>query len=344
MNKKADLIFKSNVLFDGFRRIEGGGFVAVRGNKILATGKNHLDMESFIGPSTKVYEFKDKLLMPSFHDSHVHLILSGMYKTYVNLGVAKSEEEAARMVKKFADTIPNDRWIIGFNWYHIFWDDKILPTKLSLDKYISDRPVFLINAEAHGAWVNSKALELTGITKDTPNPYGGEVARFENGEPTGFLYETALGLVGVHALKFTPEQDKSFVRKYMESAAALGITSVNDMQPYFGMDMGSYDAYKSLEDTEELNIRIHCAPDLLGDLDEAVRWREKYNTDKIKISLLKQFLDGVVTTYTSLLLDDYSDKPGDRGTSLSDLDLIAKQVEEGHKRGFSIRLHYSASC
>ena len=339
MNQKADIILKSNIIFDGFHKMPEGGFVAVKQNKILALGKSDIDLEGFIGPKTKVYRFKNKILMPSFHDSHTHLILAGMYKTYVNLGAAKSEDEAAQMVKRFADTIPNEGWIIGFNWYHIFWDNKVLPTKQSLDKYISDRPVFLLNAEAHGAWANSKALEIAGVTRNTEDPYGGEVSRFENGEPSGFLYETALGLVGVHALKFTPAQDMIFVKKYMESAAALGITAVNDMQPYFGLNMGSYEAYKGLEDAGELNIRIHCAPDLLGDLDEAVKWRDKYNTEKIKVSLLKQFLDGVPTTYTGLMLEDYSDKSGDKGTSLSDLDFIAKQVEEGHKRGFSIRLH-----
>ena len=339
MNTKADIILKSNLIFDGFKRVDGGGFVAIKDNKIAGFGKSDMDMEGLIGPYTKVHRFKDKLIMPSFHDSHTHLILAGMYKTYVNLGAAKSEEEAARMVKEFADTVPSEKWVIGFNWYHIFWDTKKPPTKASLDQYITDRPVFLLNAEAHGAWVNSKALEVAEVTNNTPDPYGGEIARFENGEATGFLYETALGLVGTHALKFTPVQEMIFVKKYMESAGAFGITSVNDMQPYFGMNMGSYETYKGLEDKGELNIRIHCAPDLLGDLDEAVKWREKYNTDKLKITLLKQFLDGVITTYTSLMLDDYSDKPGDRGTSLSDLNLIAKQVEEGHKRGFSIRLH-----
>jgi hypothetical protein len=103
--------------------------------------------------------------------------------------------------------------------------------------------------------------------------------------------------------------------------------------------MGSYETYKALEEDGELMMRIHSAPDLLGDLEETAVWREKYCSEKRKIALLKQFLDGVPTTYTALTIEEYSDKPGDTGTQLSDLDAIARQVLEAHRLGFSVRLH-----
>jgi hypothetical protein len=337
--KKADLILAGNAVFTGLADTAGPGWVAVSGNRIMAAGSLEEGYEDLVGPDTKVRKYGDELIMPSFYDSHTHLVLAGMYKTFVDLGAAKSEDEAARMVRDFAAAIPDDEWIIGFNWYHVFWDDKTLPTKASLDRYIPDRPVFLVNAEAHGAWVNSKALEIAGVDSGTPDPLYGEIAKLDNGEPSGFLYESALGLVGVKALKFTVEQEMVFLRNYMKSAAKLGITATNDMQPYFGVNMGNYEAIRALEKNGELTVRIHSAPDLLSDLDEAVKWREEYNTEKHKVKLLKQFLDGVPTTYTALMVEDYSDKPGDTGTQLSDIDAIAKQVEEAHRLGFSVRLH-----
>ncbi|MEG1742494.1 MAG: amidohydrolase family protein, partial [Acetivibrio sp.] len=181
--------------------------------------------------------------MPGFHDSHTHLTLAGMYKTYPNLGDGKSEEETAKTLKAYYDKNRKDGWIFGFNWYHVYWEKKELPNKKTLDKYFPDQPVFLINAEAHGAWVNSKALEIAGITKDTENPFGGEITRDEEGEATGFLYESAIALVAKYALEFTKDQEKTVLKKYMQEAAQLGITGVVDVQPYFGKDLGSLEVY-----------------------------------------------------------------------------------------------------
>lgn len=212
---KADLLIKSDAIFDSVSDDPFEGFVAIKGNRIMEIGP--LDKASeYIGENTKVIRCKDKLVMPGFHDAHTHLILSGMYKGCVNLGAARSEEEAVRMVYEFEQAHPTEGWIYGFNWYHVFWDDKTLPTKFSLDRVFPDRPVFLVNAEAHGAWVNSKALELAGVTKDTKDPFGGEIARLENREPSGFLYEGAVAFVGSIALSFSPEQEKYYLDRFMD--------------------------------------------------------------------------------------------------------------------------------
>lgn len=335
----ADFVIKSNVIYDSVGDEPFSGFVAVEGNKIAAVGKNMDDAKNYIGPETKVYDYKDKLVMPGFHDSHTHLILAGMYKTYPNLGAARSEEEAAKMVKDYYDANPKEGWLYGFNWYHVFWDVKELPKKETLDKYFPDQPVFLVNAEAHGAWVNSKALEIAGITKDTPDPFGGEINRDENGEATGFLYEAAITYVAKYALVFTDEEEKTFLKKFMAAAAELGITGVVDVQPYFGQDLGSLDIYTGLEKDGDLTIRITAASDLLGDLDQAVENSKKYKSDKVRAHVLKQFVDGVFTTHTALVFDDYADEPGHKGTPLFELDKLDAAVQEAHKRGLWIKIH-----
>ena len=230
-------------------------------------------------------------------------------------------------------------WILGFGWYHIFWDNKTPPTNKSLDKVFPNIPVFLLNAEAHGAWVNSKALELAGITKDTPDPFGGFFARDDNGFPTGFLYESAVGAVSKYAYSFSQEQEKQFLKAFMKATAGYGITSVNDVQPYFHGNMGDLEAYSDMDKKGELTIRIHAAPDLLGDLDQVERWRKKYTSDKLHIDMLKQFLDGVSTTHTALVLQEYTDAPGNYGISLNDIETIKNSIPEAHKRGFSVKLH-----
>lgn len=335
----ADMIIKGNAIFDSVSDKPFAGFVAVKGNRIAAVGKEMDSISQYAGDDTKIIDAGDRLVMPGFHDSHTHLILAGMYKTYPNLGSARSEEEAAVMLKEYYDSQPGDGWVYGFNWYHVFWDKKELPRKETLDRYFPDRPVFLINAEAHGAWVNSLALEIAGVTADTPDPFGGEIARDENGEPTGFLYESAIEYVAAYALIFTEEQEKTFLRKYMADAVELGITGVVDVQPYFGKDLGSLDVYTGMESDGELTVRITAAANLLGDLDEALENSKKYCTEKVRAHMLKQFVDGVITTHTALLLEDYTDAPGNRGTQLSELEKIDAAVQEGHKRGLWIKIH-----
>lgn len=109
---KADLVIKSNAIFDSVGDSPFQGYVAIKNNRIVSVGQDG-KADDWIENETKVYDYKDKLVMPAFHDSHTHLLLAGMYKTYVNLGDAKSEEEAAKMVKDFYEENPKDGWILG---------------------------------------------------------------------------------------------------------------------------------------------------------------------------------------------------------------------------------------
>jgi predicted amidohydrolase YtcJ len=336
---KSKYIIKSNCIFDSIKSEPYEGFIVVKDNVIQAVGTDPCEMDKYLEPNIKIYEFKNKLVMPGFHDSHTHLLLAGLYKACANMGAARSEEEAVHMLYDFEKAHPTEGWVYGFNWYHVFWDNKALPTRFSLDHFFPDRPVFLVNAEAHGAWVNSKALEIAGITKDTPDPAGGYFERDEHGEPTGFIYESAMGAVTKYALDFTEQREKQLIKTYMEDAISKGITSVNDMKPFFHGLVGRMETYDSLDKSGELKIRINAAADLLGDLGEAEIWRKKYKSGKFRVNLLKQFLDGVCTTHTALMLEEYIDSPGNFGVELNDLKAIENSVLEAHKRGFNIRLH-----
>ncbi|MDR2089893.1 MAG: amidohydrolase, partial [Clostridiales Family XIII bacterium] len=336
----ADLVIKSRAVFAGAADEPFAGYVAIRGNRICAVGKGTGGADAWVGKGTRVIDAGERLVMPGFHDSHVHLLMAGMYRRHVNLISARSEEEAARMTAEAAAKDPyKEGFVIGFGWYHVFWDEKNLPRKESLDRYFPDRPVMLVNAEAHGVWVNSKALAAAGITRDTKDPFGGRIERDESGEATGFLYEGASGLVTRHALSFSAEREAELLRAFMEGAAAYGITSVNDVMPYFHGNMGSVASYAALDAKGGLTVRIHAAPNLFGDLDEVLAWQKAYNSDKLRVNMVKQFLDGVSTTHTALVLEDYADAPGNKGTALFRLEKIAKAVPEAHRRGLSVKLH-----
>ena len=338
---KASLILKSNKIFDSISDEPFAGFVAIAGNKILKVSKDETEMEALVDENTVIKEYQDKLVMPAFNDAHTHLLLAGVYKTYLNLGDGLSEEICAKMCKDFADSKPepDDKWFIAFNWYHYRWPEKNLPKKETLDKYFPNRPVILLAADAHSAWVNSKALELAGITNETENPFGGEIYRNENGEATGFLYESALAFVCSIAFDFTKEEEELFIKNFIKAALPLGITSVTDVQPYFGRDLGSLEVFKKMEDEGTLKLRIHAAPNLFGDLQATKEDAKKYNSEKIRVSHLKQFVDGVIPSHTALMVDDYYDAPGNKGTQLNKLDNFESAIDEAHKLGFSVKIH-----
>lgn len=335
----ATMVIRGDAIFDSIADKPFTGSIIMEGNRIRKVLESR-EAEEYIGPGTEVIDAGDRLVMPGFHDNHVHLLMAGMFREYVSLIDARSEEECAKMVWESAEKSGDkDGWVIGFQWYHVFWDDPHYPSKKTLDRYFPDRPVFLLNAEAHGCWVNSRGLEVAGITRDTPDPFGGTIVKDEDGEPTGFLLEGASSLVTRHALVFTPEKEKALLRSFMEGARASGITSVGDMQPYFHGNMGNLAVYSDMDRNNELTIRIHAAPDLLGDLDQVLEWQKKYGSEKLTVNRVKQFIDGVFPTHTALMLEDYADEPGQRGVNLFDIDAIGKAVPEAHRRGLSVRLH-----
>ena len=339
-NKKqaADLIISAPAMFDGENMVSGElNAVAVKGNRIIACGKKE-DIEHYAGGSTVIKHYDRGLLMPGLFDCHIHLMMGALSEEIVNLHESKSEEDAAKMVHEYASVHPEHEWILGFSWYHIMWDNKNLPSKASLDKYLPDRPVFLFNAEYHGAWVNSKALEICGITRKTPDPPFGRIQRDADGEATGFLYETAMGLAK-KALDLPSERSRSVLDAFLKKAASLGITSVSDMFPLPGMELGDLDTYSLYEKEQKLTARIFFQTVLDGNLTAARSYRQKYTSDMLKFSGLKQFVDGVSTTYTAYMVEPYSDCPETRGGTLIPEDYLYKWVTDADREGFRVRLH-----
>ena len=334
----ADIIIHADSLFDyqaGGPRVSS---LAVRDGRILAVGSRE-EIGGLRGPKTETVEVPRGLIVPGFHDFHVHLFAGGLTMESVDLHEARCEEEAAALTAAFAARHPENSWVLGFNWYHVFWKEKGLPTRWSLDRLIPDRPVFLFNAEYHGAWVNTAALKLCGIHRGTADPPFGKIERDANGEPTGFLYETAMGLAGAKALDPPVAAKKRIISKFLRKAAAAGVTSVHDMLPLPGMRCGDPTLYARLEENGELTARIFLEGDLSGTLEEARSLRDTYTTPMLRFSGLKQFVDGVATTYTAYLVDPYSDRPDTRGGTLIPPEELSAWVTAADAGGFRVRLH-----
>ncbi|OIK16862.1 amidohydrolase [Bacillus sp. MUM 116] len=335
----ADVIISSNAVFTGLSDKPEPASIAIKDNKIIAIGSDE-QMKSYLGENTKVYQYKDQLIMPGFHDFHLHAMDGAVSLNSVNLFEARSEAEALEMIQEFAEANPENQWVMGAAWDAGYWDTQQLPTRFSLDRILPDRPALMFHAEGHYAWVNSKALEIANIHRDTENPPYGVISKYENGEPDGLLYEKAMDAVICHAYDFTKEEKRELFSNFLVHAASLGITAVHDLFATEAMEiLNDYDLFKEFEDNGELTARLHLWPALNGDLERAKQLRDTYQSDKLRMSGLKQFIDGVITARTAYLLEPYADQPETRGETSHSPETFKKWVVEADKEGFSIRFH-----
>ncbi|MFE4706422.1 amidohydrolase [Peribacillus simplex] len=340
MNQQlADVIISSNAVFTGLSGQPEPASIAIKDNKIIAIGSEE-EVKSYSGENTEIYQFNEQLIIPGFHDFHLHMMDGAVSMNSANLFSARSEEEALEMIRKFAESRSEDPWIIGSSWDAGYWDTQQLPNRHSLDRILPDRPVLMFHAEGHYAWVNSKALEIANITRHTENPSYGIIGKDETGEPNGLLYEKAMEAVILHAYDFTKEQKRELFTKFLAHAASLGVTSVHDLFAIEALEMlNDYDVFKEFEDNGELTSRIHLWPALNGNLERVKQLRDTYQSDKLRVSGLKQFIDGVITARTAYLLEPYADQPKTRGESSFPPETIKKWVVDADKEGFSIRFH-----
>ncbi|WP_078596347.1 amidohydrolase [Evansella clarkii] len=336
---EADVILMSNTVFTGLKKEPEAASIAIKGNRIKAVGPKD-EISSFIGTETKVYDFGDQLIMPGLHDFHIHLMMGSIEMDSVNLLDAKSQEEALEMVRTFAENRPEEEWILGFAWDNENWGNPKLPHRFSLDMVVKDRPVILSHVECHHAWVNSKALEMMGITKHTEDPPFGEFAKDSTGELTGIAYEHAMILMYEGAFSSYSEDKKvTLLRNFFQAAAASGVTSVNDVYMPQRESLDEFPILKQMEENGELTARVHFSPPLNGDLEKARHIKETYFTEKIQFSGLKQFVDGVLGSRTASLLEPYSDKRETRGTTAFPPDRLNKWIVDADREGFRVRLH-----
>ena len=207
--------------------IYDNGFVAAKDGKTIGVGPG--DGSEFIGPETKVIDAGGKTLIPGMIDSHMHAFFSGVELLGANLEGLSDLEAFKKSLKDYADKIPAGQWVKGSAWNEMVWDNKKMPTRHDLDAVTTKHPVYCIRLCHHVYVVNSKALELAGITKDTPDPEGGKIGRDENGEPDGLLYEnSAMGLIDDVVPPLTEEQLIDVIESMGQVLNGFGLTSCID--------------------------------------------------------------------------------------------------------------------
>ncbi len=341
MKRKADYVLKSRALFTSCTDQPEEGFVAITGNRIAAVG-NLAQSEAWIDNKSRVFDLGDKMVLPGFFDSHVHLFEGFFVSISGDLSKAKSEEDAAQLLFDQRQGIGVGKWMTGFGWHHMHWEDRTEPSKASLDRLFPDQPVFCMNGEGHAAWVNSKALELCGITGSTPDPEGGAFVRDDNGEPTGYLLETAMEPVSERLMsEFSPFKVVKGMKRLMKTIVANGVTSVADMQT----KTYNNGFLRLLEKIGALPLRVHLFPYCYDEKEQQKQWQlvqklhRKYNSDRLRACGVKIFCDGTPLCHTGLMLQPYDDDPENSGYTLHGESETRRIIVEAVKRGYSVRAH-----
>ncbi|WP_339216888.1 amidohydrolase [Ornithinibacillus sp. FSL M8-0202] len=337
MSHTIDYIISSNAVFTGTTSSPIQAAVLISNNRIVdVIDQQHI--EEYISNQTKVIDFDDKLIMPGFHDFHIHLLLGSMLEDSVSLSEARSATAVADLVKEYADKHPDAPLIIGSGWDDNTWNTAEQVDKKYLDVAVPDRPVILYQAEFHSVWVNSAMLELAGITKDTMNPDFGEVIKDENGDPTGLLLEHAVGLV-TNAMPMNLKDKEQLLEKFLRESSRYGITSVHDLLRLPEMSTEEAAIYADFEQKGKLTTRVHFVAPLNGDLEEAKRLRNTYHSNMVQFTGFKQFIDGVITSYTAYLQDPYTNKPDSIGSTVYPEESIKEWTIAADKENFRVRFH-----
>ncbi len=342
-----DYCIKARNLFTGESTKLSSGSVLISGKKI--TGIVELGKEQeYIDEGTVVIDAQEGLVMPGFIDAHTHFFNGALaYSEHVCCEIenSTSEKECAQMILDYAKKHPKEKRIRGRGWFVTNWSDAPLPTKKSLDEVLPDIPVYLSAADSHSYWLNSKALEECGINENT-KVSSGYIGRLDNGELSGMLVEMeACELADKKFREFTADEQKDIYKEFMKYVVSMGITSLSEMMPgeYDEEYFEKYSVIKSMSDEGNAGCRLHLFTKLfdMEQFDIALKWKSILDNDYLKLSGLKGFIDGVVETYTGLLLEPYSDRPDTCGIEVPMVERkeLNELVAKANMAGLPVRIH-----
>ncbi|MFE2232617.1 amidohydrolase [Streptomyces sp. NPDC059442] len=343
---KADLVFTRGPVFTVDPARTRATSLAVVGDRIAAVG--HDEVRDLVGPGTEVVDLTGKLLIPGFQDAHMHPVFAGVELAECDLTETVGVDDYLALIRAYADAHPDREWITGGGWSMESFEGG-LPTRQLLDSVVPDRPVLLSNRDHHGAWANTRALELAGVTAAAPDPADGRIEREPDGTPSGMLQEGATALVGRLLPTCTPAELLAGLLRAQKLLHSLGITGWQDamLGELHGRPDPS-DAYVTAAGDGSLTARVTGA--LWWDrargaeqIPELVARREKLGTGRFRAGSVKIMQDGVAENFTAAMTSPYLDGCGcataNSGLSFVDPGALRGYVTELDALGFQVHFH-----
>jgi predicted amidohydrolase YtcJ len=338
--RAADLVLRGGAVYTMDAVRSWAESIAIRKDTIVYAGPDS-GVGPYVGPRTRVVNLGGRMVLPAFQDAHIHPISGGIGQRQCALYDQKTKEEYVAAVAAYAKQHPEAAWIRGDGWSLAAFAPSGVPDRKFLDAVVSDRPVYLESSDGHSAWVNSNALAIAKIGKDTPDPPGGRIDRDpKSGEPVGGLQDSAMGLVSSHAPPYTDAERLEGLRYAVKMLNGLGITSFQDAS----VQEDSLRAYRALDEKGELTMRVVAslwwerdkgAEQIPGFLDQ----RRKYTRGHVRATTVKIMQDGVMEVQTAAMLQDYKGKPGVKGLTMVEPEALKKYVTRLDKEGFQVHFH-----
>lgn len=283
--------------------------VAVIGERIVAVGASS-EIDLWRGPQTKVIDAGGKLLLPGFNDAHVHFVSGGAQLDQVQLNDAGSSAEFVRRIAVQVKKTPKGEWIVGGDWDETKWSPPQLPSHELIDAITPDNPVFINRYDGHMSMANSLAMKLAAVNAKTPDVAGGVILRDAGGNPTGIFKDAAQNYIDKAIPPMSHDRRLKAVRRALEYAASLGVTSVQNMDPEYA-DVA---VYSELAEHGELTTRIYAAPLETQWKDQAkIGLRHAWGSPSLRLGAVKGFADGSLGSYTAYMFEPFSDDPHNHG-------------------------------
>ena len=328
----ADLIVTNANIYTVDPAMLRASALAVKDGRLLAVSD---DVSEHRGPGTRVIDAHGAAITPGFIDSHAHVAGLGRSLRVLDLGDAASLEDVLAKVREAAARTPKGSWIEGRGWDQTRWPGRRFPDADQLSSAAPEHPVYLTRVDGHAAWVNRKALELAGITAETPDPEGGKIHRDSGGRPTGILIDRAQSLVARLVPEPTPAQVREDLARAAARCARLGITTVHDA----GVGAVELEAYRALIAGGRLPVRIYAMIGGAGEL-----WREYLKRgveigDRLTVRSIKLMADGALGSRGAALLEPYSDDPGNSGLMILSKEEIERVARQAVVHGFQVNTH-----
>jgi predicted amidohydrolase YtcJ len=322
--------------------------IAIREGKIAALGSAS-EISAYRGAFTEVIDVGGRLVLPGFTDSHIHLLEGSVTLLRLHLEDATTIAEIQKRVKDFAQKHPGNSWILGRGWTYPTFGTVALPDKKYLDEVVPDRPVYLTAFDGHTEWANSKALELAGITRATPNPANGIIVRdATTGEATGAIKEDAADALIERVIPPPSREERlAALRAGMLEANKVGLVRVicAGNVGITTSDFENADLFEELRKNGELPVRVYFAYELdppsltSATLQQIEQARNRYHDEWISAGAVKFFLDGVVESHTAAMLAPYSDDPTQTGQLFWDPAKYKEAVQQLDRHGFQVFTH-----
>ncbi len=339
----ADLVLRNGKVVTVDEAVPDGEAIALHGDTILAVGSDE-EISRYVGNDTEVIDLDGQLAIPGFIDSHGHFLGVGDAKMQLDLMNVANWDEIVAMVAEAVADAQVGALIRGRGWHQEKWDRPPpgdidgLPTHHTLSAVSPDNPVILEHASGHASFANAKAMEMAGITRDTPDPPGGEIVRDASGNPIGAFRERAQGLLSAAAEGATPPDSRRQAELAAEEALSKGVTTFHDA----GVGFGTVDLYKQMVDDGALGVRlwvmIRQPNERLAELLPEYRM-VGYGDKRLTVRAIKVSVDGALGPHGAWLIEPYSDLPSSTGLNTSPMEDLRETARIALDNDFQLCVH-----